>query len=128
MKTTRTPHRRNLIHRKVHLIMPKNIILKIKKIGSLKKFLSPKNCKNGQKRAKNGRFLDPQGRILRKSKKGLDILLPLPQRGCIPNFRKFGSSDLEKMRYKRTNGKTDGTEIIGPSGKIPGTNYSRDML
>ena len=34
------------------------------KIGSLKKFLSPKNCKNGQKRAKNCRFLDFQGRIL----------------------------------------------------------------
>ena len=45
-------------------------------------------------------------------KKGLDILLLL---GCIPNFRK---SDLEKMRYERT----DRTEIIGPSGKIPGTN------
>ena len=75
-----------------------------------------------KKRAKNGRFLALQGRILRKSKKGLDILLLLPQRGCIPNFRKFGSSDLEKMRYGRTDGRTDGTEIIGPSGKIPGTN------
>ena len=59
---------------------------------------------------------------MQKSKKGLDILLLLPQRGCIPNFRKFGSSDLEKMRYKRTDERTDGTEIIGPSGKIPGTN------
>ena len=59
---------------------------------------------------------------MQKSKKGLDILLLLPQRGCIPNFRKFGSSDLEKMRYERTDGRTDGTEIIGPSGKIPGTN------
>ena len=67
-------------------------------------------------------FLALEGRILQKSKKGSDILLLLPQRGCIPNFRKFGSSDLEKMRYKRTNGRTDGTEIIGPSGKIPGTN------
>ena len=26
------------------------------------------------------------------------------------------------MRYGRANGRTDGTEIIGPSGKIPGTN------
>ncbi len=68
--------------------------------------------------AKKGRFLALEDRILRKSKKGLDILLLLPQRGCIPNFQKFGSSDLEKMRYKRTNGQT---EIIGPSGKIPGT-------
>ena len=58
-------------------------------------------------------------------KKGLDILLLLPQRGCIPNFRKFGSPDLEKMRYKRTDGRTDRTEIIGPSGKIPGTKKSR---
>ena len=32
------------------LNMPKNNILKIKKINSLEKFLSPKNCKNGQKR------------------------------------------------------------------------------
>ena len=59
---------------------------------------------------------------MRKSKKGLNILLLLPQRGCTPNFRKFGSSDLEKMRYERTDERMDGTEIIGPSGKIPGTN------
>merc|ERR1712074_128555 len=32
------------------LNMPKNSILKIKKINSLEKFLSPKNCKNGQKK------------------------------------------------------------------------------
>ena len=35
---------------------------------------------------------------------------------------KFGSSELEKTRYKLTHQRTDGTEIIGPSGKIPGTN------
>ena len=29
---------------------------------------------------------------------------------------------MEKMRYKLTDERTDGTEIIGPSGKIPGTN------
>ena len=58
---------------------------------------------------------------MRKSKKGLDIRLLLPHIGCIPNFRKIGKSDLEKMRYKQTNKRTDGTEIIGPSGKIPGT-------
>ena len=86
------------------LNMPKNIILKNKKISLSRKIF---NIKNGQKRAKNGRFLALQGRILQKSKKGLDILLLLPQRGCIPNFRKFGSSDLEKMRYGRTNGRTD---------------------
>merc|ERR1712148_112263 len=91
------------------LNMPKKIIYK-KKIPSLNKFLSPKNCKNGQKRAKNGRFLALQGRNLRKSKKGLDILLLLPQRGCILNFRKFGSSDLEKMRCERTDGRTDGRD------------------
>ena len=93
-----------------------------------KKVFKSKNCKNGQKRAKNGRFLALQGRIFRKSKKGSDILLLSPQRGCIPNFRKFGSSDLEKMRYKRTDGRTDGTEIIGPSGKIPGTNKRHDIF
>jgi len=26
----------------------------------------------------------------------------------------------------RTDGRTDGTEIIGPSGKIPGTNYQSE--
>ena len=39
------------------LNMPKNSILKIKKINSLEKFLSPKNCKNGQKRL----FFGPGG-------------------------------------------------------------------
>ena len=76
-----------------------------------------------KKRAKSGRFFGLGGPNFAKIKKGLDILLLLPQRGCIPNFRKFGSSDLEKMRYKKTNGQTDGTEIIGLSGKIPRTNY-----
>ena len=91
------------------LNMPKNIF-EIKKTRYLKKFFSPKNCKKGKKNA--------------KIKKGLNILLFFPQRGCVPNFRKFGPSDLEKMRYERTNGqtnkRTDGTEIIGPSGKILG--------
>ena len=82
--------------------MPKNIILKNKKNSLSEKIIKSKKL---------------QGRILGKSNKGLDILLLLPQRGCIPYFRKFGSSDLEKMSY----GQTDGTEIIGPSGKIPWT-------
>ena len=70
--------------------MPKNIILKNKKISSLKKFLSPKNYKNGQKKGKKWPFFGPGG----------------------PNFAKI----------KKRNGRTDGTEIVGPSGKIPGTN------
>ena len=66
-------------------------------------------------------FWPPRAKFFENQKKGSDMLLLLPQRGCIPNFRKFGSSDLEKMRYERTDERTDGTEIIGPSGKIPGT-------
>ena len=41
--------------------MPLNIILKIRKIHSLEKFLTPKKCENGQKRAKNGCFFGPGG-------------------------------------------------------------------
>ena len=41
-------------------------------------------------------------------KKGLDILLLLPQRGWISNFRKFGTSHLEKMRYWQKDGRTNG--------------------
>ena len=41
-----------------------NIILKNQKKHSLEKFISPKNCENGQKRAKNGRFVALEGRIL----------------------------------------------------------------
>ena len=66
-------------------------------------------------------FFALEGQILRNQNKALTFSYFYP-RGCIPNFRKFGSSDLEKMRYERTDKRTDGTEIIGPSGKIPGTN------
>ena len=45
------------IFRKSLLNMPKNIILKNQKISFTRKILSPKNCKNGQKRPKNGHFL-----------------------------------------------------------------------
>ena len=41
-----------------------------------------------------------------------------PREAVYQISEKFGSSDLEKMRYERT----DGTEIIGPFGKVPGTN------
>ena len=90
--------------------MPKNNILKNQKYSFTRNIFKSKKPRNGQKRAKNGRFFTLEGRILQKSKKGLDILLLLPQRGCIPNFRKFGSSDLEKMRYKQTNKRTDGRD------------------
>ena len=88
--------------------MPKNIILKIKKILSLKKL-----SKKLQKLPKKGQkwpFFGPGDPNFAKIKKSLDILLLLPQRGCIPNFRKFGSSpsDLEKALQtdKRTDDRT----------------------
>ena len=102
--------------------MHKNIILKNQKNKFTRKISKSKNCEYGQKRAKNCSFLAPQGRIFRKSKKGLDIFLLLPQRGCIPNFKKFGSSDLEKLRYERMDRRTNGIKIIGLSGEIPGAN------
>ena len=57
-----------------------------------------------------------------KNKKRLRHSLTFTPREAVYQIsEKFGSSNLEKMRYERTNGQTDGTEIIGPSGKIPGT-------
>ena len=102
----------------------KHHIKKLKKIGSLKKFLSPKNCKNDKKLLFFGTggpnfdhfftffcksLLNMPKNISNNQKNSfnkknsksekLDILLLLPKRVYIPNFRKFGKSDLEKMLF-----------------------------
>ena len=46
------------------LNMPKNIILKNQNNSFTKINFKSRKCGNGQKRAKNGRFLDLEGRIL----------------------------------------------------------------
>jgi hypothetical protein len=56
---------------------------------------NPKNCKHGQKEPKMAAFWPWRAEFCKNKKKALEILLPLPQRGCIPNFR-----NLEKMLDK----------------------------
>ena len=95
------------------------------KFALWKIFKSKKLRKNGQKRAKNCRFLALEGRILRKSKKGLDILLLFTQEKLYTKFQKIWLIWLRENALGtdgRTDGRMDGNEIIGPSRKIPGTN------
>ena len=73
-----------------------------------------KTTKKGQKIA----IFWPWSAKICWSKKRLGYSLTLPQRGCISNLRKFGLSDLEKMRYEWTN-RWDWNHRSLP--KIPGT-------
>ena len=85
--------------------MPNNIILKNQKksfTGKISKL--KKTVKMGKKGPKMANFW-PSRAELYENKKRLGHSLTLTP-GCIPNFRKFGSSDLEKMRYGRTNERT----------------------
>ena len=90
------------------LNMPKNIILKNKKISLSRKIFKAKKLQKRSKKGQKWPFFGPPGPNFAKIKKGLDILLLFSQRGCVPNFRKFGSSDLEKMRYGRTDERKNG--------------------
>ena len=57
-----------------------------------------------------------------KNQKRRGHSLTFTKKSCTSNFRTFGSSESERMRYKEMNEQTNGTEIIAPSGKILGTN------
>ena len=89
----------------------------MKKIRSLKKFLSPQNCKNGQK----WQFFGPSGPKFAKIKKRLGHSLTFTPERLYTKFQKIWLIRLGENALQ-TDGRTDGTEIIGPSGKIPGTN------
>ena len=97
--------------------MPKNIILK-----NPKNYFIRKNSKSKKLRKwpKICRFLALQGRILRKSKKWFGHSLTFTPERLYTKFQKIWLIRLGENALQ-TNKRTDGTEIIGPSGKIPGT-------
>ena len=71
-------------------------------------------------------FLGPPGPKFAKIKKRLRHSLTFTPERLSTKFQKnwlirLGENALQTDG--RTNERTDGTEIIGPSGKIPGTNY-----
>ena len=59
-------------------------------------------------------------------KKGLEILLLLPRRDYMPSFRKNWIIRLGE-KVLQTNRWTNWTEIIGFTGKIPGTKKSTKL-
>ena len=87
------------------LNMPKNSILKIKKINSLEKHQSPKNCKNGQKRL----FFGPGGPNFAKIKKRLGHSLTFTPERLYTKFQKIWLIRLGENAL-RTNRQTDGRD------------------
>ena len=82
---------------------------------SKKVFLKSKKLQNGQK-----------GTNFLKIKKRLRHSLTFTPERLYTKFQKIWLIRLGENALQtdgRTNERTDGTEIIGPSGKIPGTNY-----
>ena len=85
------------------LNMPKNSILKIKKINSLEKFLSPKNCKNGQKRlffGSEGSNFDPVFTIFCKSLLNMSKNIILKNQKNSFTRKKSKSKKLQKWPKK----------------------------
>merc|ERR1712148_115717 len=74
-----------------------------------------------QKFVKKGSKFDPPGPKFAKIKKRLGHSLTFTPERLYTKFQKIWLIRLGENALQ-TNGRTDGTEIIGPSGKIPGTN------
>ena len=72
-------------------------------------------------------FFGPGGPNFAKIKKRLEHSLTFTPKRLYTKFQKICLIRLGENAL-RTNGRTDGTEIIGPSGKIPGTNYNIDIV
>ena len=83
------------------------------------KILSPKNCKNGKKGQKMAVFLPWRAEFFENQKKAWTFSYFYPREAVYKI-----SENLAQQTWRKcvTDGRTDGTEIIGPSGKIPGTN------
>ena len=101
--------------------MPKNII-KNQKIHSLKEFLGPKNCKNCQKGQKIVVFWPSRAEFFENQKKAQTFSYFYPREAVYQI-----SENLAHQTWRKcvtADKRRDGTEIIGPSGKIPGTKNS----
>ena len=107
------------------LIMPKNIILKNQKNRLSKKVLKSKKLQKWPKKGQQWSFFGPPGPNFSKIKKKLRHSLTFTPERLYTKFQKIWLIRLGEyalLTDERTNKQTDGTEIIGPSGKIPGTN------
>ena len=109
--------------------MPKNIILKNKKISLSRKIFKAKKLQKWPKKGQKWPFFGPPGPNFAKIKKRLGHSLTFTPERLYTKFQKIWLTRLGENALQtdgqtdgRTDGRTDGTEIIGPSGKIPGTN------
>ena len=105
--------------------MPKNIILKNKKNPLSKKVFKSKKLQKWPKKGQKWPFFGPPGPKFAKIKKRLGHSLTFTPERLYTKFQKIWLIRLGENALRtdeRTDGRTDGTEIIGPSGKIPGTN------
>ena len=100
--------------------MPKNIILKNKKISLSEKIFKSKKLQKWPKKGQKWPFFGPPGPNFAKIKKRLGHSLTFTPERLYTKFQKIWLIRLGENALQ-TNGRTDGTEIIGPSGKIPGT-------
>ena len=87
----------------------KHHIKKIKKIRSLKKFLSPKNCKNGQKRAKNCLFWPSRAEFCKNQKKAWTFSYFYPREAVYQISENLAHQTWRKcVTDRRTDGQTNG--------------------
>ena len=102
---------------KAVLNMPKNIILKNKKIPLSEKIFKSKKLQKWPKKGQKWPFFGPGGPNFAKIKKRLGHSLTFIPERLYTKFQK-----IWLIRALQTDKQTDKrTEIIGPSGKIPGT-------
>ena len=101
--------------------MPKNILSKNKKNPLSKKVFKSKKLQKWPKKGQKWPFFGPPGPNFAKIKKRLGHSLTFTPERLYTKFQKIWLIRLGENAL-RTDGQTDGTEIIGPSGKIPGTN------
>ena len=106
------------------LNMPRNIILKNKKNLLSKKVSKSKKLQKWPKKGQKWPFFGPPGPNFAKIKKRLGHSLTFTPERLYTKFQKIWLIRLGENALRtdgQTDGQTDGTEIIGPSGKIPGT-------
>ena len=110
--------------------MPKNIILKNKKNSLSEKIFKSKKLQKWPKKGQKWPFFGPPGPNFAKIKKRLGHSLTFTPERLYTKFQKIWLIRLGENALRtdgQTNGRTDGTEIIGPSGKIPGTNQKNSF-
>ena len=93
--------------------------------------LKSKKLQKWPKKGKKLPFFGPPGPNFAKIKKRLRHSLTFTPERLYTKFQKIWLIRLGENALQtdgRTDGRTDGTEIIGPSGKIPVTNYENQLI